>query len=240
MIQLFHFMERVESGRCGCKARCVRMLHESCCVILKQALQTIQHRVEFNQIGRNHQQHQLFAFQPGTTHFQQVSDKVLNSVLPVSLNRKIKLEKPIGSSEILDRFRFLLTKAVDHISLNVELNPSSIETAFSQDLLTTLVRGVSSILERPKSNGFRYTTTSSDTLTDWSHYYAPDSGDLVRTLFWNSRQVMKAQLNRLVLFLSSPVQDAATLHFVIKTLHDDPHYEDLFKLISPDDSTDFT
>ena len=235
MIQLFHYMERVESGRCGCKARCVRMLHESCCVVLKQAIQTVHHRVEFHQIGR--QQHQLFAFQPGTSHFQQVSDKVLNSVLPVSLNRKMKLEKHPSQSEILERFKFLLAKAVDHIALNVEPNTSSVEMAFSQDLLVTLVRGVSSILERPKSNGFRY--LSNDALTDWSHYYAPDSSDLVRTLYWNSRQALKTQLNRLVLFLSSPIQEPAMLHFVIKTLHDDPHHEELFKLIPPDES-DFT
>lgn len=235
MIQLFHYMERVESGRCGFKARCVRMLHESCCVVLKQAIQTIQHRVEFHQLSRH--QHQLFAFQPGTSHFQHVSDKILNTVLPVSLNRKMKLEKPPSHSEILERFRFLLTKAVDHITLNVELNTSSVEMAFSQDLLVTLVRGVSSILERPKSNGFRY--LSSEALTDWSHYYAPDSSDPVRTLFWNSRQTLKTQLNRLVLFLSSPVQDPIMLHFVIKTLHDDPHHEELFKLIPPDE-TDFT
>ena len=250
MILLFHFMERVESGRCGCQARCVRMLHESCCVILKQAIQTIQHRLEFNQIqGRNHHHHaqhqHLFAFQPGTSHFQQVTDKILQSVLPVSINRKMKLDKFIGPSEILERFRFLLAKAVDHISVNVELNPSGIETAFSQDLLATLVRGVSSILERPKSNGFRYHSTSADGtwLTDWSHYYPPDSSDLMRTLYWNSRQAMTSQLNRLVVFLSSPLQDAATLHFVVKTLHDDPHHEDLFKLMTPaavgDDPTDF-
>ena len=232
MIQLFHYMERVESGRCGSKARCVRMLHESSCVVLKQAIQTVQHRVEFYHVGKH--QHQLFAFQPGTSHFQHVSDKVLNTVLPMSLNRKLKLDKPLSHSEVLERFKFLLTKAVDHITLNVEQNTSSVEIAFSQDLLITLVRSVSSILERPKSNGFRY--LSSDTLTDWSHYYAPDSADVIRTLYWNIRQTLKTQLNRLILFLSSPIQDPTMLHFVVKTLHDDPHHEELFKLVTIEES----
>ncbi|XP_057369283.1 lysosomal-trafficking regulator-like [Daphnia carinata] len=235
IIQLFHYMERVESGRCGFKSRCVRMLHESCCVLLKQAIQAIQHRVEFHKIGRL--QHQLFAFQPGTSHFQHVSDKVLNAVLPVSTNRKMKLDKQLSQSEILERFKFLLVKAVDHITLNTEQNTSTVEVAFSQDLFVTLVRGVSSILERPKSNGFRH--LSNDAFTDWSHYYAPDSSDLVRTLYWNSRQTMKTQFNRLVLFLSSPIQSSTMLQFVIKTLYDDPHYEELFRLANPDEP-DFT
>lgn len=235
IIQLFHYMERVESGRCGFKSRCVRMLHESCCVLLKQAIQAIQHRVEFHKIGRL--QHHLFAFQPGTSHFQHVSDKVLNAVLPVSINRKMKLDKQLSHSEILERFKFLLVKAVDHITLNTEQNTSTVEVAFSQDLFVTLVRGVSSILERPKSNGFRH--LSNDAFTDWPHYYAPDSSDLVRTLYWNSRQTMKTQFNRLVLFLSSPIQSATMLQFVIKTLYDDPHYEELFKLANPDEP-DFT
>ena len=50
---------------------------------------------------------------------------------------------------------------------------------------------------------------------------------------------LKTQLNRLIRFLSSPIQEPAMLHFVIKTLHDDPHHEELFKLIPPDES-DFT
>ena len=252
MVQLFHYMERIEGGLCGWKSRCVRMLHEGGCVILKQAFQTVQHRAEFQTSGfnqfvtapipflRNHHQHQrqLFSGQPGSCHFQHVTDKVLGNVLPASLNRRLKLEKLAGQSEVLERFRYLLAKSVDHVKLNVELNMSSIEMAFGQDLLLALVRGLSSTLERPKPSHAR--NWSPEVSADWSQYHPPDSQDLLRLLFWNCRQTLKTQLNRLLLFLSSPIQQEPTfLYFVIRTLHDDPHHEELFKLI-PANENDFT
>ena len=246
MVLLFHYMERIESGLCGWKARCVRLLHESGCVILKQAFQTAKHQAETS--GFNHHnttshsipfhQRNPFPNQPGSGHFQHVTDKVLGIVLPVSLNRRLKLEKAASQSEVLERFRYLLTKSVDHVKINVELNMSSIEMAFGQDLLLALVRGLSSTLERPKSSSVRQ--WSPDVSADWSQYHPPDSHDPIRLLFWNCRQTLKMQLNRLLLFLSNPIQqEPSFLYFVIRTLHDDPHHEELFKLI-PANEADFT
>ena len=50
---------------------------------------------------------------------------------------------------------------------------------------------------------------------------------------------LKTQLNRLIRFLSSPIQEPAMLHFVINTFPDDPYNEELFKSIPPNES-DFT
>ena len=240
MIQLFSYLERVESGLCGPKAWCVWTLRDSCSIVLKQAIQTVQLRAELKQHSAAHQL--LFVQQPGTAHFQRVSDRVLAAIVPPGLNRKLKLDKPASQSEVVDRFRFLITRAVDHVTLNAQLNFSSVETAFSQELLVTLVRGLSSILERPRSphggNGLR-NNYSPESSVDWSHYLPPDSSDPTRNLFWTSRQTLKAQLNRMLLFLSSPVQDPSFLFFVIRTLHDDPRHEELFKLI-PANETDFT
>lgn len=238
MIHLFNYVERVESGLCGPKARCVQMLRESGCIILKQAIQTVQLRAEFQvHLGPTHGS-LLFVQQPGTCHFQHVSDRMLTTIVPASLYRKLKLDKPASQSEVFERFRYLLVKAVDHVTLNAELNFSTVEIAFSQELLLTLVRGLSSILERPRSSNGLY-NWSPDSSVDWSHYHPPDSADPARSLFWNSRQTLKSQLNRMLLFLSSPVQDPSFLYFVIRTLHDDPRHEELFKLI-PANESDFT
>jgi len=233
MIHLLNYSERVESGLCGPKACCVRMLRECGCVILKQALQAIQLRAEFKSHLGSSTTSLIFSQQRNL-------DRVVYGVLPQSLQRKARLDKAVGQSEALERFRNILVKAVDHITLNAELNVSAVEATFSQELLLTLVRGLSSILERPRTaNGRSSSNWSPDSSVDWSHYYPPDSGDPGRSLFWNSRNILKTQLNRMLLFLSSPIQDPSFLYFVIRTLHEDPRHEDLFRLI-PANESDFT
>lgn len=230
---MLHFMIRVESGCCSEKGRCVRLLHRGCCVVLKQAVQTLQHRVEFQHNGK----HGPF-LQPGTRHVEMISDKTVSAIVPGSLNRKLRLDKVVPASEVLERFRWLLVKSVDHVMLNVDAVHSSLEVMFGRDVLVLMVRAMSSNLERPKSNG-AWNISSGDDSVDWSHYQAPESNEALRSLYWNSRQTLRGQLNRLLLYLFSPLQDESVICFVVKTLHDDPHHEELLKLI-PSDELDFT
>ena len=218
-------MGRVESGLCGVKARCVRQLEDSCCILLKQGIQTVLDSVEIGaESGIRSASGESF-------HFQKTSEKLLWNYLPPILNRKIKLDKAATSSELLDRFRFLLTRSVDQVVACVERDMSLQEINFAQGLFLTLVRGLSSILERPKS-----TRNSTDATTDWSHYHSPDYGDRARVHFWNCRHVVKGQLNRLLLFLTNPVHQPYFLYFVIRTLYEDPRHEEIFKLIPSNES----
>ena len=221
-MSLLQYMSRVECGLCRVKARCVRQLEDSCCIVLKQGIQTLQDLVEIGAVDsgmRNAPSESL--------HFQKTSEKLLWNYLPPMLNRKIKLDKAAASSsELLDRFRFLLTRSVDQVLLCVEREMSPQEINFAQGLFLTLVRGLSSLLERPKSS-----RNSADATTDWSHYHSPDYGDRLRLHFWNCRHVVKGQLNRLLLFLTSPVHQPYLLYFVIRTLYEDPRHEEIFKLI---------
>lgn len=220
MVQLFHYAGRVELIECGERARCVRLLHESGCVILKQAVDALQHHVEFQPNGRRTSLTQ--------NPLGDIAEKSVNAVVPASINRKLKLGKPAANSEILDRFRCLIVKSVDHATLGRAR--SSVGANFNRDLLALLVRATSSNLERPKSNGWN--VANGDDSVDWSHYHAPESGEALRSLYWSSRQTLRNQLSRLLLYLASPLQNEQTIHFVVRTLHEDPHHEELLKLIA--------
>ena len=225
MLLLLQYMGRVESGLCGVKARCVRQLDDSCCILLKQGIQTLQDLVEIGaETGMRNGPAESF-------HFQKTSEKLLWNYLPPILNRKVKLDKAAGPSELPDRFRFLLTRSVDQVTMCVERDLSPQEINLAQGLFLTLVRGLSSILERPKSS-----RNSADATTDWSHYHPPDYGDRPRAHFWSCRHVVKGQLNRLLLFLTNPVHPPYFLYFVIRTLYEDPRHEEIFKLIPSNES----
>jgi len=62
--------------------------------------------------------------------------------------------------------------------------------------------------------------------------------DALRGLFWNCRDAAKTQLSRLLHFMASPVQDPSLLHFVVRTLHEDPCHQEILRLIPSADEND--
>ena len=218
MVLLFHYLERVEMGLCGPKSRCVRMIRESACVVLRQAADVLQ-------------DHRTVRMGSMESHFIRLSDRFVAGSLPQSLNRKLQFDRPAGRSEVLERFRSLIIQSVDHVTLNVEPDHSNVEVNFAKGIFLLLLRGLSSILERPKSAGRTPESSTAPTVPDWSSFNAPDSSDLHRQLLWDCREVVQAQLGRLFLFMSSPLQDPSVLYFVIRSLHEDPFHEEILRIV---------
>lgn len=232
MIDLLHYMERAEWSLCGAKSRCVYMLRETCCVQLRHALDILQDNL-CRVVPSNHQRGELVRH-GWLRRLDNLTDKLINSSLPASLNRKLSFDKQVGRAEVVDRFRMAIIRAVDHVCFNAEKHKSNLEVNYSKGLLMMLLNGLSSILQKPRcGQGLR------DWTIDWSQYHSPDSADALRSMFWTCKETLQTQLVRLLLFLSNPVQDSSVLYHVVRTLHDDPSHEQIFKVLPANDSFNF-
>lgn len=119
----------------------------------------------------------------------------------------------VPRSEIIDRFKMIVNKAVEFFIYSESINTGKIvlstkETNLVKYLLTTLLAGLNMIVER--KSGPRST-------------YA--------TIMWSCRDVIRTMCSQLFIWLLSPLQTNKLRMYVVNTIRNEPHARDVLSSV---------
>ncbi|XP_054259566.1 lysosomal-trafficking regulator isoform X2 [Macrosteles quadrilineatus] len=225
ILVILRYLERLEAGFCGPKARCVMVLRSTQCVVLAHAENLIQDKINSQQLPASRIRSTASAFlssvlSPGfddlealvspklTSNSSSNSDSV-NSLSSNSTWGSLGRPNKVPRSEINDRFKMIITKAVEFFIYSERSTPMSAdEEKFARRLFSVLLSGMAAIADR--RSGSRNT---------WN------------TIVWNCRDTVRSMTGQLMMWMMSPGQPNRLRMFVIQSLRNQIKAKDIITSI---------
>ncbi|XP_063221149.1 lysosomal-trafficking regulator isoform X2 [Bacillus rossius redtenbacheri] len=213
------FVEQWERGSCGVESFCVTIARNAQCAVLEGALDILWDKLTATFQPNSNIRNNVFLASVLSTSYDELPLHSANerlSSMSVAYRKpafssqsgsyssfisKTHAHKEIPRSELNERFKSVLVKAVDFV-INIGSADgkrpvaSTVEQNFSRRLLSTLLLAVGGAAER-------------------------------RSPLWAARDVLRTQAGRLLAWMLSPVQSERTRMFAVHALRGDPRARDL-------------
>lgn len=218
------FLHQLESSSCGRGSRCVTVLHDAHCTILDGTLSLIMERLSSPQSQMKGQSLLSASYDEKLGWSRGLDSGHLRApVMSLSLShhssfsshsgsllRPRTSQKEVSRSELYDRFKTIIIKAVEFFTFaepyDDSINSGSeVEQAFARRLFATLLEGLCSVIDR----------RSSDTKSLWNG------------AMWAARDTLRVRGAQLLVWLLSPWQPLKMRMFTIHSLRSEPRMKEL-------------
>lgn len=215
------FLHQLESNSCGKESRCVSVLRDTHCTILDGILSIL-----IEKLSSQHSQMKgkslLSASYDDKIGWSRALDSghVRVPVMSLSLSHhssfsshsgsllRSKVPKDISRSELFERFKTVVVKAVEYFTYSEPHDVSvatEVEQTFATRLFATLLEGLCSVVDRR----------------------SVDSKSLWNGAMWAARDTLRVRSAQLFVWLLSPWQSLKMRMFTIHSLRSEPRMKEL-------------
>lgn len=217
------FLHQLESNSCGKTSRCVAVLRDAHCTILDGTLSIIIEKLSL-QHSQMKGQSLLSASYDDKLGWSRTLDPshLRVPMMSMSLSHhssfssnsgsllRSKLTKDVSRSELYERFKTIVIKAVEFFTYSEPHDESvgaisDVEQSFARRLFATLLEGLCSVVDR----------RSVDTKTLWNG------------AMWAARDTLRVRSAQLFVWLLSPWQTLKLRMFTIHSLRSEPRMKEL-------------